>query len=257
MPFKMIAQDVNKDKLSPLNIECTHAKCDDQLHSYRQKPKSKKIILQEDFWATPAQKKGSCWACGIDLVDWPRVHNKDLSDVIYTFDMLNTELVRYVYWHTPIDQKAINHALRKGKPQLHFAAENRLRRCVAKPENYREGHQTPKQGNIIFYAQHATACCCRNCMEYWHNIPMGIQLSDPQINYFVELIMLYATAQMPQLQENGIKVPPIRNNGRLFVNGLTSQLEQSSLLLNHQEVQDQRIGEEDEYFVPSDVALPV
>lgn len=25
-------------------------------------------------------------------------------------------------------------------------------------------------GNIVFYAQHAVAACCRNCIEVWHGI---------------------------------------------------------------------------------------
>ncbi len=34
-----------------------------------------------------------------------------------------------------------------------------------------DGRQTPREGNTIFYAQHATASCCRTCIEYWHGIP--------------------------------------------------------------------------------------
>lgn len=227
------------------------------MHSYwPKKQKSQKKIHQEDLWGKVSQKR-SCWACGIDLVDWSRVHSKDLSDVIYTFDMLNTELVRYVYWHTEIDQWAMNYVLRKGKIELRVAAENRLRKSVANSKNPYEGRQTRKKRNFIYYAQHATACCCRNCIECWHNIPRGIQLNDAQINYFVELIMLYVYTRMPNLQESGIKVPPIRSNGRLFVNGLTPQLERPAPLLNQQEAQDQRIGEEKECFFPSGETLPV
>jgi len=257
MPFKKIAQDVNKDKLSPLNVTCTSSKCEDNLHSYWQKPRRKKIVNQEELWGKVFQK-GSCWACRIDLVDWPRVHSKNLSDVIYTFDMLNTELVRYVYWHTEIDHKAFCDALEKGRLNLRFDAEELLRKNVANAKNPRwEGTQTPKKGDLIYYAQHATACCCRKCIEYWYNIPRGIQLNDKQINYFVELIMLYVSARMPKLQEDGSQVPPIRSNGKLLFTAATQKLVQSSPQLNHQEAQDQKIFEGDEYFVPLGEALPV
>ncbi len=260
-PFQKIALDVNVDKLNPYDITCTSAKCgndlrEDDLHCYRPKTKSKKIAHQQDLW-DQASKDNNCWACGANLVDWSRVHRRVLSDVSYTVEALNTELIRYVYWHTKIDQKAINHALKKGLNNLRFDAEKRLWKYVAIANYPWDGRQTPKQGNIIYYAQHATACCCRKCMEYWYNIPRGIQLQDNQIDYFVELIMLYLSNRMTELHKIGIKVPSIRSNGKLFVNESTPQLEQPSILLNHQEVQDQRTGEEKECFFPSGETLPV
>ena len=202
MPFEKIAQEPNLPKLPPLKVTCTESRCQDNLHCYK---KSRQMSAAE---------KGQCRSCGIDLVDWERVHRKDLSDIAYTFGMLKTELVRHEFWHKKINQRAINHALRKGRKELRSNAKKRLCSCVAKSKNFREGYQTPWEGNVIFYAQHATACCCRPCIEYWYDIPMGTQLNDEQIDYFVELIMLYISDRMPQLQENGIKVAPIRSNGR-------------------------------------------
>lgn len=202
MPFEKIAQEPSVTEKKPLKITCTQSQCQNDLHCYR---KSRKMSGAE---------KGKCRSCGIDLVDWTRVHRKDLSDVAYTFEMLKTELVRHEYWHKEIDQRAINHARRKGRTELRLAAENRLRKYVANTKNPREGRQTPWEGNIIFYAQHATASCCRKCLECWYNIPIGVQLTDEQINYFVELMMLYLSDRMPELQDNGIKVAPIRSNGK-------------------------------------------
>ena len=31
-----------------------------------------------------------------------------------------------------------------------------------------DGKQTPMRGHPVFIAQHATACCCRGCLEKWH-----------------------------------------------------------------------------------------
>lgn len=36
-----------------------------------------------------------------------------------------------------------------------------------------DGKQTPMRGHPVFIAQHATACCCRGCLEKWHKIPSG------------------------------------------------------------------------------------
>ena len=40
-----------------------------------------------------------------------------------------------------------------------------------------DGKQTPMRGHPVFIAQHATACCCRGCLEKWHKIPSGRALT--------------------------------------------------------------------------------
>ena len=55
------------------------------------------------------------------------------------------------------------------------------------PEN--DGSQTPTKNHPVFIAQHATGTCCRGCLEKWHKIPKGVELTDNQINYVVALIM--------------------------------------------------------------------
>lgn len=60
-----------------------------------------------------------------------------------------------------------------------------------KPENPKnDGKQTPmKQIHPVFIAQHACACCCRSCLEKWHHIPKGKELSNNEINYIVTLLL--------------------------------------------------------------------
>ena len=55
------------------------------------------------------------------------------------------------------------------------------------PEN--DGKQTPMKGHPIFKAQHATACCCRSCLEKWHNIPAGKKLNKKEQEYIVDVLM--------------------------------------------------------------------
>ena len=57
----------------------------------------------------------------------------------------------------------------------------------AYPDN--DGAQTPTKNHPVFIAQHATGTCCRGCLEKWHKIPKGVELTDNQINYVVALIM--------------------------------------------------------------------
>ena len=57
----------------------------------------------------------------------------------------------------------------------------------AYPDN--DGAQTPMKNHPVFIAQHATGTCCRGCLEKWHKISKGVELTDNQINYVVVLIM--------------------------------------------------------------------
>ena len=53
-----------------------------------------------------------------------------------------------------------------------------------------DGKQTPmKQVHPVFVAQHACACCCRSCLEKWHNINKGRELTDNEIDYIVNLLI--------------------------------------------------------------------
>ncbi len=59
-----------------------------------------------------------------------------------------------------------------------------------------DGKQTPMRGHPVFIAQHATACCCRGCLEKWHHIPAGRPLTDAEQNYIIGLIMAWIERQM-------------------------------------------------------------
>lgn len=52
-----------------------------------------------------------------------------------------------------------------------------------------DGHQTPMKGHPTFIAQHATATCCRGCLEKWYGIPKDRELNACEIDFFVSLIM--------------------------------------------------------------------
>ncbi|MBO4878249.1 MAG: DUF4186 domain-containing protein [Ruminococcus sp.] len=62
------------------------------------------------------------------------------------------------------------------------------------PEN--DGKQTPMKGHPVFVAQHATACCCRSCLEKWHNIPAGKVLTKEEQAYIVSVLMEWIEAEM-------------------------------------------------------------
>jgi hypothetical protein len=57
------------------------------------------------------------------------------------------------------------------------------------PQN--DGKQTPMRNHPVFIAQHATATCCRKCLEKWHGIKMGQELTQEQTDYIVAVIMYW------------------------------------------------------------------
>jgi len=184
--------------LEPLDIKCTSSDCHNNLHCFIA---TKKMVTQN--------QKGACRSCGTKLVDWGRVHKKNLKDADHTFRMLKIEMIRHHFRHKEIDDKALNHARRKGKAGIRVAIETRLRRSL-RPKNPWDGRQTRKEGNIIFYAQHATATCCRKCLEEWHAIPVDKELSEEEIAYLTELCAMFINERLPELTENGEKISPPR-----------------------------------------------
>jgi hypothetical protein len=182
--------------LAPLQVTCTSASCADDLHCFKFHSRKMK----------PADR-GHCRYCGADLVDWGRVHARNTADVTHTFEALKREFIRHHFWHKLIDEKAELHARRKGCLNLRASAEKRIASSVGTAQPPRDGQQTPLSGNVLYYAQHATACCCRTCIEYWHGIPKGRPLTAAEMHYFVDLVMRFVGDRMPQLPDTPEKIP--------------------------------------------------
>jgi len=188
-------------KLAPLKIRCTSSSCNEGLHSFRPSPKMRS-----------ANEQGHCRSCGEELIDWDRLHRRDASDVSFTFASLQRELIRHHFWHVDIDVRAVDYARRKGTLGLRDAARKIIRRSVGPAHPFRDGYQTPREGsrNPVHYAQHATASCCRKCVEEWYGIPEGRALTDDEVNYLTELARLYLLERLPPLTDEGETVPPRR-----------------------------------------------
>jgi hypothetical protein len=67
------------------------------------------------------------------------------------------------------------------------------RLAPAAPAN--DGRQTPMRKHPVFVAQHATATCCRGCLEKWHAIPRGRPLSEDERRHVVRAIERWLIAQ--------------------------------------------------------------
>jgi len=90
----------------------------------------------------------------------------------------------------------IAYARNKGLDIIRSHACDFVRQRLAPAEPKNDGKQTPMKGHPVFIAQHATGCCCRGCLEKWHRIPKGKELSEEQQKYVVDVLMAWIERQM-------------------------------------------------------------
>lgn len=65
-----------------------------------------------------------------------------------------------------------------------------------------DGKQTPMRGHPVFIAQHATATCCRGCLNRWYKIEKNRELSDAEVDFVVELIMKWIEKEVENARKN-------------------------------------------------------
>lgn len=64
-----------------------------------------------------------------------------------------------------------------------------------------DGKQTPMKGHPVFIAQHATACCCRGCLEKWYHIKKSRLLTKDEVDYIVNIIMKWINNEMNRKEQ--------------------------------------------------------
>ena len=90
-----------------------------------------------------------------------------------------------------LKQKDKEYIKEKGIEKIREHAYDLINKRLAPKYIPNDGKQTPMRGHPVFIAQHATATCCRGCLYKWHKIPKGIELSQEQKNYIVNVIMAW------------------------------------------------------------------
>lgn len=84
----------------------------------------------------------------------------------------------------------------KGLDLIRHHAQDFVRKRIAPSRIPNDGKQTPMRGHPVFIAQHATACCCRGCLNKWHHIPAGRELSPEEQAYVVDVLMAWIRKEM-------------------------------------------------------------
>ena len=83
----------------------------------------------------------------------------------------------------------------KGVEAIRQHANDFIKTRIAPQYPKNDGKQTPMRGHPVFIAQHATATCCRSCIQKWHGIKKGRALNDDEIEFVVGLVMEWIEGQ--------------------------------------------------------------
>ncbi len=87
--------------------------------------------------------------------------------------------------------------LLRGMGAIRAHAEELVGARVAPAQPRRDGKQTPYRGHPVFVAQHATATCCRGCLERNHQITRGHDLAPEEHAYVTDVIMRWIGREIP------------------------------------------------------------
>jgi hypothetical protein len=82
----------------------------------------------------------------------------------------------------------LSYLRQKGLSEVLNHAEDFIAKRLAPAEIPNDGKQTPMRGHPVFVAQHATATCCRGCLQKWHQIPKGRAMSLEEQAYVVVVL---------------------------------------------------------------------
>jgi predicted Fe-S protein YdhL (DUF1289 family) len=91
--------------------------------------------------------------------------------------------------------KELEYLRRKGLPVVLEHAADFIEKRLAPAAPANDGRQTPMRHHPVFIAQHATATCCRGCLQKWHAIPKGRALEATEKQYVLEVINAWLARQ--------------------------------------------------------------
>jgi hypothetical protein len=90
--------------------------------------------------------------------------------------------------------KELEYLHSKGLPVIMEHAADFIEKRLAPASPANDGKQTPMRHHPVFIAQHATATCCRGCLQKWHGIPKGRVLEITEKQYVLEVIKKWLEA---------------------------------------------------------------
>jgi predicted Fe-S protein YdhL (DUF1289 family) len=115
------------------------------------------------------------------------------------FRLVGRELAYVETWGLPVVMK-------------HGAKFIDERLAPAFPRN--DGKQTPWRNHPVFVAQHATATCCRGCLERVHEIAKGHSLTPDERAYVLGVLERWLAEQVNSVDANAHQAAFRHRSGR-------------------------------------------
>ena len=84
----------------------------------------------------------------------------------------------------------------KGMDTIRHHCEDFICQRLAPADIPNDGKQTPMRGHPVFVAQHACACCCRDCLYKWYKVQKGVTLTETQQQKIVNLLLYWMEEEM-------------------------------------------------------------
>lgn len=108
----------------------------------------------------------------------------------------------------------IDYIEKKGWNKIESHCKDFIDKKIAPKNIPNDGKQTPMKNHPIFIAQHATATCCRGCINKWYKIPKDRELKDEEKKFIIALIMEWLKADYILTKEKRENNDNNRNNFR-------------------------------------------
>lgn len=119
-----------------------------------------------------------------------------MIDYDLILDRLNKSNFRKSFY---LKKKDIEYINKKGIETIKSHAYDFINKKLAPAVIINDGKQTPMKGHPVFIAQHATACCCRECLFKWHKIEKDRELMPIEIDFIVGLVMEWINRQIKNI----------------------------------------------------------
>lgn len=100
-----------------------------------------------------------------------------------------------------LKEKDRRYIAEKGWNTIESQARKIIEKRLAPAFPEKDGKQTPIKGHVVFTAQHATATCCRGCLEKYHRIPMGQALTETEIKHVIKMLLAWMREQAGDLSD--------------------------------------------------------
>ncbi len=125
--------------------------------------------------------------------EWGMGRGMNMNRYVSAFAKLAKSKFRSRFHLSEADRKYI---AEKDMETIRRHCEDFIRTRLAPADPPNDGKQTPMRGHPVFKAQHACACCCRDCLAKWWHVPQGIEIPADRQQGIVDFLMAWIEREL-------------------------------------------------------------